>query len=97
MEPDSPAIESVTLADPPKTSGIRVRKVNWLKVLSLLDEKPGEWHLIGEFDQSLRTHIRHGRYKYIDPTKYEVVTRRVVGKEHTTRASIYMRRIVEGS
>jgi hypothetical protein len=96
MESTSTAIESVTPAEPPKSSGIRVRKVNWVKVLSLLDEKPGEWHLIGEFDQSLRTHIRQGRYKYIDPSKYEVVTRRLEG-ERTTRATLYMRRIVEGS
>lgn len=91
MEPDNAAITAVTPADPPKTRTIRVRKVDWLKVLAILDEKPGEFHLIGEFDQSLRTQIRKGKYSYIDPALYEVVTRRIPDKGRT-RANLYMRR-----
>lgn len=91
MEPDNTAISAVAPAEPPKTRTIRVRKVDWIKVLAILDEKPGEFHLIGEFDQSLRTQIRKGKYSYIDPSLYEVVTRRIQGKPRT-RANIYMRR-----
>ena len=91
MESTHTAISAVVPADPPKTRTIRVRKVDWLKVLANLDEKPGEWHLIGEFDQSLRTQIRKGKYSYIDPSLYEVVSRRIQGKPRT-RANIYMRR-----
>lgn len=91
MEPDHAPISAVAPAEPPKANAIRVRKVDWLKVLSMLDEKPGEWHIVGEFDQSLRTRIRQGSYSYIDPAKYEVVTRRAAGKPRT-RGDLYMRR-----
>lgn len=90
-ESDGP-IEVVIPSEPAKIADIRVRKVNWLKVLEILDANPGQWHLIGEFDQSIRTHIRKGRYKYIDPTKYECVTRRIAGKA-PTRANVHMRRL----
>jgi hypothetical protein len=73
----------------------RVRLVDWHKVLKQLDEasinNPGDWGLVGEFDQSLRTHIRQGRYKYIDPAVYEVTTRRAAGKQRS-RALLYMRK-----
>jgi hypothetical protein len=92
MEHDhSDAISRVVPAEPPETKSIRVRKVDWIKVLAILDAKPGEFHLIGEFDQSLRTKIREGRYSYIDPSLYEVVTRRIPDKPRT-RADLYMRR-----
>lgn len=91
MEQDHAPISTVVPAEPPKTRSIRVRKVDWLKVLAMLDEKPGEWHLIGEFDQSLRTQIRKGKYSYIDPALYEAVTRRIAEKPRT-RAMLYMRR-----
>ena len=92
MEESHGPVEVVTPSDPTKTMDIRVRNVNWRKILSILDETPGQWFLIGELDQSVRTHIRKGRYKYIDPTKYECVTRRIEGGK-SYRANIHMRRI----
>ncbi len=75
----------------------RVRLVDWEKVLTQLDaaaaEGSTEWGLVGVFDQSIRTHIRQGRYKHIDPTKYEVTTRLSPG-EKRSRAMLYMRRKV---
>lgn len=73
----------------------RVRLVDWAAVLKQLDQAaidtPGDWGEIGVFDQSLRTHIRQGRYAHIDPTKYEVTTRRAPG-EKRSRAILFMRR-----
>lgn len=91
MDTNHTAISAVTPADPPVTRTIRVRKVDWLKVLAILDAEPGVFHLIGEFDQSLRTQIRKGKYAYINPDLYEVVSRRIKDKPRT-RADIYMRR-----
>lgn len=76
----------------------RVRLVDWAAVLKQLDQaavdNPGDWGIIGVFDQSLRTHIRQGRYKHIDPTKYQVTTRKAPG-EKRSRAVLLMRRIPE--
>jgi hypothetical protein len=59
-------------------------------VMRLIDELPdGEAALVGEFDQSVRTHIRKGRISYLDPDKYVVWTQRVPGK-HRNRANLYM-------
>ena len=70
----------------------RKRKVDWLMVMRLIDELPdGEAALVGEFDQSVRTHIRKGRISYVDPSKYLVWTHRVPGK-HRNRANLYMMR-----
>lgn len=66
----------------------RVRKVDWRKVLDLCETH--ESVHIGVMDQSVRTHVRNGRYKYIDPRKYEVWTERVPGSR--TQAHIYMRK-----
>lgn len=91
METNSGPIETVTLAEPPAAGRIRVRKVNWVKVLTILDATPGEWHLIGEFDQSVRTHIKQGRYGHIDPALYEATTAKIEGKPRR-RANLYLKR-----
>ena len=74
MGNDRPIIETVTFTAEPNRPKRRVRKVDWLKVLAELDQKPGEWALIGVFDRSVRTHIAKGRYEYIDPNLYETTT-----------------------
>ena len=91
METNSGPIETVTPAQPPAAGRIRVRKVNWTKVLAILDAAPGEWHLIGEFDQSVRTHIKQGRYVHIDPVLYDATTSKVEGKPRR-RANLYLMR-----
>lgn len=88
METDTGPIRAVTEAEPPQR---RVRLVDWAAVLSILDEKPGVWHLIGEFDQSLRTHINQGRYKNIDPALYTAKTAKARG-DSRSRAMLYMMR-----
>lgn len=94
MEAVSEVIETVEPSEPPAPTGIRVRKVNWVKVLQILDANPGVWHLIGEFDQSVRSHINKGRYKYIDPKIYEAVTSRIPDKPRQI-AELRMRRRVD--
>lgn len=67
----------------------RVRKVDWQKVIAELDRLPaGTPVLVATLDQSVRTHIKKGRYKYIDPDKYDVWSVAV----DRTLADIYMMR-----
>jgi hypothetical protein len=69
----------------------RVRKINWRRVISELDALPPETQaFIGVLDQSVRTHIKKGRYKYIDPDRYDVWTYAVPGSR--TQARLYMQR-----
>jgi predicted choloylglycine hydrolase len=91
MADDGSAISSVEFAEPNTTPKRRIRRVDWVKILSILDSKPGEWAKIDEFDQSVRSHIRSGRYSYIDPTLYEAVTERIAGKPRS-RGMLFMRR-----
>ena len=66
----------------------RVRKIDWRKVLEQCEIHDVVY--IGVVDQSLRTHIRNGRFKYIDPKKYEAWTEAHEGSR--TRARLYMRK-----
>ena len=86
MEPDSQVIDTVEPCEPPTG---RVRLVNWSKVLTILDANPGVWHLIGEFNQSLRTHINQGRYSSIDPALYLARTSKTGDRK---RGNLYMMR-----
>lgn len=92
MEVDNGPINTVTFTELESVPLRRVRKVNWTKIIELLDSKPGEWALIGEFDQSLATHIRKYRYKYIDPSLYQVTCSKS-GEMQKNRGNLYMRRI----
>jgi hypothetical protein len=70
-------------------SGPRVKNIDWQKVVEIVDSLPeGETAFVGEVDQTTRTHIRRGRYAYIDPDKYEVWTEGI----SRTRANLFMRR-----
>jgi hypothetical protein len=69
----------------------RVRKFDWRLVIKQLDEMPaGTTVLVGIMDQSIRTHIRNGRIKYIDPDKYDIWTEVTDG--HRTQARLFMRK-----
>lgn len=69
----------------------RVRKVNWQRVADLLDNQPiGKPVLVAELDQSVRTHLKEGRYEAINPEKYDVWTEAVEGSR--TKARIFMAR-----
>ena len=73
---------------PPRT---RVRDIDWNAVTAELERLPvGTPVLVAELDQSVRTHIRQGRYKQINPALYDVWTEQVPGSR--TRAFIYMAR-----
>lgn len=75
--------------DAPNPRPPRVRKVDWRRVLDELARRPaGTPVLVAELDQSVRTHIKKGRYAYIDPAKYDVWSIGTTG----TRALIYMSR-----
>jgi|Laugrespbdmm15sd_2_1035082.scaffolds.fasta_scaffold267858_1 hypothetical protein len=92
MEKNNGTTEVTFTEDIPRT---RVRLIDWHDVMRQLDESsvtnPGAWGRVGEFDQSVRTHIRAGRYKHIDPKKYEVTTKKIEGKSRS-RADLYMRK-----
>ena len=45
---------------------------------------------VGEVDQSVRTHIKKGRYEAIDPNKYDAFTESVKGSR--TRALLYIQK-----
>jgi hypothetical protein len=45
---------------------------------------------IGVLDQSVRTHLRKGRYSYVDPSKYVIWTEALPGSR--TKARLYMKR-----
>ena len=82
MEPDN---------EEPKQPKARIRNIDWRQVLREADRLGPEFAVcVGEVDQSIRTHIRKGRFAYIDPDKYEVWTRGAEGSR--TRASLYLRR-----
>jgi len=68
----------------------RVRHTDWLSVINWLDQNPAEIAFVGVMDQSIRTHIRKGRFSYIDPRKYEVWTEAEEGSR--TRARVYMKK-----
>lgn len=72
------------------TTGARVRLIDWLKVQAILSDMPPQQPvLVGEVDQSVRTHLRKGRVKYINPDLYDIWTVHVDGK-HKNRAHLYM-------
>jgi hypothetical protein len=68
----------------------RIRVIDWLRATQLADQQPGESFFVGIADQSVRTHVRNGRYEYIDPELYECWTEAIEGSR--TRAKIYLRR-----
>ena len=68
----------------------RVKNINWVEARTRVDAQPGETFCIGVVDQSMRTHIRNGRFSYIEPSLYDVWTEAVDGSR--TRAKLYMRR-----
>jgi hypothetical protein len=66
-------------------------RIDWQRVIAEVDSLPlGETVLIGVVDQSVRTHIRKGRYSHIDPSKYTVWTEAAEGSR--TMAHLYMQR-----
>lgn len=92
MGTDSVPIDTIEFAEPQSGPKRRIRKVDWLSVLAVLDKNPGKWAKIGEFDQSLRSHIRSGRYSYIDPSLYQAITEKIEGKPRN-RGMLFMRRV----
>ena len=69
----------------------RVRKIDWRRVIEELDALPPQTDaLIGVVDQSVRTHLKKGRYSYIDPSRYVIWTEGLPGSR--TQARLYMRR-----
>lgn len=67
------------------------RLTDWRKVLAVLDDNPGTAVCVGVMDQSMRTHIRKGRFSYIDPDAYDVWTE---GTGEGTKARLFMRKRV---
>ena len=69
----------------------RVRKIDWQRVVRELDALPPQTNtFIGVVDQSIRTHLKKGRYTYIDPSRYVIWTEAVAGSR--TQARLYMKR-----
>lgn len=77
--------------DDPDAPPVRVRKIDWRAVIRHLDALPeGTTVYVGIVDQSVRTHLKHGRYQYLDPSRYDIWTEK--DGESRTRARLYMRR-----
>lgn len=69
----------------------RVKHIDWQRVIAEVDALPDDaCAVVTDVDQSMRTHIRKGRFAYIDPSKYEVWTRSIPGSR--TRADLHIRR-----
>lgn len=69
----------------------RVKDIDWRRVFAEADaQTDGKCVLVSNVDQSMRTHIRKGRFAYVDPSKYEVWTQK--RPDSRTRADLYIRR-----
>tara|TARA_A100001388_G_scaffold241911_1_gene198433 strand:+ start:153 stop:398 length:246 start_codon:yes stop_codon:yes gene_type:complete len=78
------------MASDSKPTGARFRVIDWVAVRDELSKLPPQTTVfIGELDQSVRTHLRKGRVKYINPDLYEIWTVHAKGK-HKNRANLYM-------
>lgn len=75
--------------DSPEDPVSRVRKIDWRQVVRIADEMPGTTFYVGIVDQSVRTHLRKGRYRYINPSMYEAWTEKT---GDGTKAHLFVRR-----
>lgn len=66
----------------------RIKKTDWRRVIEEVTANPEQVFYIGVMDQSIRTHIKNGRIKYLDPALFDVWTQ----KEHGNQARLYMQR-----
>ena len=68
----------------------RVRKVDWHLVIEILADLPDNTAAyIGDFDCSLRAHLKKGGVEYLDPDKYLIWTHGIPGQPRS-RASLFM-------
>jgi hypothetical protein len=74
--------------DPAPEIRSRVKKTDWRKVIEEVSANPEEVFYIGLMDQSIRTHIKNGRIKYLDPALFNVWTEKWNGNQ----ARLYMQR-----
>ena len=66
-----------------KRARARIKHIDWQRVIAEVDNLPeGKCAMVCDVDQSMRTHIRNGRFAYIDPSKYHVRRLMVAGSEH---------------
>ena len=82
---------SPILEDPPPNNR-RVRIADWVAVLELCDANPGQWVRVGQFDPAVGTHIRNGKYAYIDPSIYSVKQSKIEGTTAKSPVWIYLMR-----
>lgn len=69
----------------------RVKDIDWQRVIAEVDALPdGKCAVVTDVDQSMRTHIRKGRFAYIDPSKYDVWTQKRPNSR--TRADLFIKR-----
>jgi hypothetical protein len=87
----SPRRLSPTVEDPPP-SDRRVRVADWMAVLKVCDENMGSWVKVGKFDAAVGTHIRNGKYSYIDPTLYAVKQAKIQGSKSKSPVWIFLMR-----
>jgi|TARA_R110000822_G_scaffold31579_2_gene91314 hypothetical protein len=72
---------------------VRVRKVDWKKVIRELDALPLNTTVyVGVLDQSMRTHLKKGRMKYLNPDLYDIWTENK-NKYGGNKADLFMRQI----
>jgi hypothetical protein len=68
----------------------RQRGRDWPAIMAQVDAAGGEWCAIGEFHFTTGSKLRAGKFKYVDPNKYEIVGRRGDVKKYDYTV-IYMR------
>lgn len=90
MGVDSPDPGVLTLAELPQEYPNRR---NWRLVTEFADAHPGRWVRVGVMHQSVRSHIKGGRYPSVNPLVYDAVTRMEDGVDYLPgHATLYLRR-----
>lgn len=86
--------EGLRVVDPPRPASATRR--DWDEVCRFADAHPGKWVRVGVMDQTVRTHIRKGRYPKVDPALYEVMTslEQDIQYESKNRSTLFIRRRV---
>jgi hypothetical protein len=78
---------------PPPLGQYGPRGTDWEAVIAEVEALDGKWGRVGQYHQSVVTRIREGKYPAVDPTKYEVTSRR---DPETGKSWLWMRRMKRG-
>jgi hypothetical protein len=64
--------DAVTLMDPPSLG-----RLDWASIARQVREHPGQWCRVPRsFNPTVAMHIRRGNYPHVQPSEFEVTTRK---------------------